>query len=624
MPRLTLVLAVLLGACGEVSPGGPAPVLHGEGFFGAPWPDDARRTSAGLDMDGFPLEGTFGVLDKYLEVARTLDGFGLNSPVYLPFDDVLDTDLLPDPGQSTRLDAPVLLLDIDPLSPHRGERVPYTWDVETEDSVWQPRGLLSVQPVWGFPLAPRTTYAVVVTTDIAAPSDEIAALLAPEGAPSEASERLAPLAQTWQDLGLDLSQIAVATVFTTSDPSAEMRAISAAIHEDLPTPPLDQTLTRWDSTRWYDAYEGTLRVPLWQHGTKPYFGEGGAFAFTESGQPLLAGWETVTFVFTVPTVAEQPAGGWPVVINAHGTGGDERSHASGKKLSPAAVLARAGMALFAISQPLHGDRGTGIDPSLVSFNFLNPDSARATIRQGALDQVYLAELLSGRAHCFQVDGDQACTDPGRLAYLGHSQGGITGALAAPFFDGQVSAALLSGAGGGLSITMLQRDTEEFDIDALLAEQLDVTLDELDEHHPLVALIQTLSDVTDPINYGRYWFAEPEHAGARPIDVLMTEGTEDQYTPPPTIEALAGSADLPILDPVSQSSEVATLRGLVGQSLPTSGNLEGWDGAPITGGLAQFPGEDHFPIFDVEEATELYQAFLESSLDGAPPSLEAQR
>ena len=67
-----------------------------------------------------------------------------------------------------------------------------------------------------------------------------------------------------------------------------------------------------------------------------------------------------------------------------------------------------------------------------------------------------------------------------------------------------------------------------------------------EHHPLVALIQTLSDVTDPINYGHYWFSEPVDGRAVPIDILMTEGTEDQYTPPPTIEALAGSAGLPSL------------------------------------------------------------------------------
>lgn len=622
MPRTALVPLVLLAACSRSSAVGPAPVLHGEGFFGAPWPDDGRMVDGHLDLTGFPLAGSFAVLDKYLALAVQLDGFGLNSPVFIPFDDVLDADRLPDPEHSTSLGAPVLLIDVDPDSAHRGEAIPYTWSVVDEDDPWRPRGLLAVQPVWGFPLRADTTYAVVVTTEVAAPSEEIAAELDPQAASNLAARRLAPLAATWQELGRDLSEIAVATVFTTSDPTEEMVAISEVIHTDMPTPPLDQALTKWDHTRWYDAYEGTMRVPLWQHGEKPYLTEGGGFAFTEEGTPLLAGWETVTFTFTVPTLSEEPDGGWPVVINAHGTGGDQRSHASGSKLSPAAVLAREGMALFAISQPLHGDRGTGVDPSLVSFNFLNPESARATIRQGALDQVYLAHLLSQRAHCFDVEEGAACTDPLKVAYLGHSHGGITGALAASFWDGEVSAALLSGAGGGLSVTMLQRDTTEFDVSALLEENLSVTLDDLDGHHPLVALIQTLSEITDPINYGRHWLQEPVDADAVPVHVLMTEGTEDQYTPPPTIEALAGSAGLPILDPVSEVSQVATLRDLVGQNVPTSGNLRAWDDSRVTGGLAQFPGADHFPIFDLEEATELYQAFLATSLDGEPPSLES--
>jgi hypothetical protein len=86
-------------------------------------------------------------------------------------------------------------------------------------------------------------------------------------------------------------------------------------------------------------------------------------------------------------------------------------------------------------------------------------------------------------------------------------------------------------------------------------------------------------------------------------------------------ALAGSAGLPTLDPVAQSSDAALLRGLVGQPLPAEGNLSGWDGEIITGGLAQFPGYDHFPIFDDPDAAVLYLGFLASSLNGDAPVLE---
>lgn len=624
MPRLRLMgllagLSAIVG-CAD-APSGPTPLLEGEGFFGAPWPDDGRLVDGRLDLAGFPGVGTFAILDKYLAVAATLEGYGTNAPIYVPFDGPIDRASLPDVASSETPDAPLMLLDIDPDSPTRGARVPFTWDLEEEGTSWQPANLLALQPVWGFPLRAATTYAVVVRTTLAQPAAGFSTVWEPSD-PRYA--RFAPLAETLAALEVPLDEVAVAAVFTTQDPTAEMSRVADVIHRDLPTPPLDQPLTAWDSTGWYVAYEGRLRVPSWQHGDKPYFSEGGGLRFTEDGTPTLAGWEDVLFTFTVPEDADQPEGGWPVVINAHGTGGDDRSHADGDRLCPAAVLAREGMAILEIAQPLHGDRGTGIDPTLVSFNFLNPESARATFRQGALDLVYLARLLTARQHCFDVGTRKAaCTDPTRVAFLGHSQGGITGAMAAPFWRGQVHAAVFSGAGGGLSITMLQRDTTEFDINALLSEQLDLTLDELDLHHPLVGLVQTLSEVTDPLNYGRYWLDERIDGATGPLDVLMTEGTLDQYTPPPTIEALAGSAGLPILDPVVQTSDAAALRGLSGQDLPAEGNLVGWDGTAVTGGLAQYEGEDHFPIFELSEAARLYQRFLSSALDGAPPVLEVE-
>lgn len=615
--RLVLVVPMLV-ACGGPSEL-PSPMLAGEGFFDAPWPSDSRMVDGHLDLSGFPRTGEFVLLDKYLALAGTLDGFGTNAAIYMRFSSAPETDLLPDPDQSAQPGQPVFLLDIDPTSPHRGERVPYTWDLQEEENDWVPANLLAVQPVWGFPLRGATTYALVVTTEFATASASFASVW--DEASAEHA-RFAPLAATLGEQGIGVDSVAAATVFTTQDPRAEMVRLADAIHTDLPTPALDQTLEQWNRTSLFEAYEGTVRVPLWQHGDKPYMSEGGGFEFTEDGTPLLAGWETVKFTLTLPRHGDEPDDGWPVVLNAHGTGGDDRSHAEGmSRLSPAAVLADAGMALFEISQPLHGDRGTGIDPTLVSFNYLNPSSARATFRQGALDQVYLARLLSARQHCFSTDdGREGCTDPRAVTYLGHSQGGVVGAMAVPFFRGDIRAAVLSGAGGGLSVSLLDRDITEIDVDALLSEQLDISLGELDQAHPLVAVVQTLSEVTDPINYGQFWFQEQAEPNAVPVSVLQTEGTIDQFTPPQTIEALAGVAGLPILDPVAQSSEVARMRDLVGEPLPAMANLSGWDGEAVTGGLMQYPDQDHFVIFDDANAADLYQQFLVSSREQDAPEL----
>lgn len=611
------LVAVVAFGC-RADDGLPTPVVSGEGFFDRPWPSDTRMVDGHLDLDGFPKRGQIALVDTYIELAESLDGFGTNAPLYVRLDADLREDLLPTIEDSRDPAGGLFLVDIDPDSPERGARVPITWTWDDAATDWKPDHLLAVQPVWGFPLRPRTTYALVLgSSAFQAPDDfaEVWSLEHPDHA------HYAPLLEVLPGLGLGPDDVALATVFTTQDPTAAMTAIAADIHDELDTPSLNQTVVKWGENGWFAAYTGTMQVPLWQHGEKPYLASGGGFAFDEAGQPELYTWETVEFTFTIPLDEDEPAGGWPVVINAHGTGGDHRSHASPitERLSPAAVQARHGMAMFAISMPLHADRGTGADPTLTSFNYLNPESARCTFRQGALDQVYLAEILAARAHCFTTDdGRSACTDPDRVAYLGHSQGGITGAMAVPYFDRRVKAAVLSGAGGGLSVTLVERPTEEVDVGAILREQLEFDADEeLSLTHPLVGLVQLLSEVTDPLNYSPYWHDNEPSWENRPVHVLMTEGLEDEYTPPSTTEALASAAGIPVLDPVSSASLALTLRGLDGQPIPTVGNTLGFDGTDITTGLSQYPGQGHFPIFDDADAAELYAHFLATAMRGEP-------
>ena len=52
-------------------------------------------------------------------------------------------------------DVAIHLIDIDPNSPYRGERIPLQWDYQQDATNWQPENFLSLAPVWGFPLRPR-------------------------------------------------------------------------------------------------------------------------------------------------------------------------------------------------------------------------------------------------------------------------------------------------------------------------------------------------------------------------------------------------------------------------------------------------------------------------------------
>ena len=265
--------------------------------------------------------------------------------------------------------------------------------------------------------------------------------------------------------------------------------------------------------------------------------------------------------------------------------------------------------MVCIDQPLHGLRATeSTDPEFHSFNILNPDAARGNFRQGGLDQVFLAAAIEAWP-AFGLPTGSVSIDTSRMVFLGHSQGGLSGSLAGPFLGQNLRGMFLSGAGGGLGQTIVYRE-EGVDIVAMLG-----TLLELDDHeqadtfHPVVALIQWLSDVTDPINYAPYWFHEAPAWDATPLHVAMSEGVLDAYTPYQTTEALAAAGRVPLLEDVASASLAHELRDLRGQARPVSGNVQGFGEGSITAGLAQYGDQGHFAIFDDYDAVYTYMGFL---------------
>jgi pimeloyl-ACP methyl ester carboxylesterase len=464
--------------------------------------------------------------------------------------------------------------------------------------------------VFGFPLRPATTYALVLRPPLAAPVGQDWGV---GGDPA-----LADVDETLRGVGIDPETVALAVPFTTQDPLAETRRIARALREEVGVPALDQELERLADRGVYVAYRGEVSVPVWQHGERPYRSTGGGFAFDASGAPEVAYWERVHFALSVP-VGEMPADGWPVVLYAHGTGGDYMTFCdSGATEEEATVLARRNVAVLGISQPLHADRAPpGTSPELDSFNYANPDAGRTNFRQGALDQVYLAEALTRATATFTHDGETIRLDPSRVAYFGHSQGGLVGALAAPFLGDRVRAAGFSGTGGGLSMTLVLRK-DPLDIAEVLEGALGFDEGEtLTTFHPVVGLVQMLSEATDPLNYAPWWFAEAPDWDAAPLPVVLTEGLDDTSTPSVTTEALAAAGRVPIVGTPANDPLALELRGLAPDDLPAEGNAVDWHGAPHTAGLAQFPEDDHFAIYDNRDALRIYRDLLVSALEGAP-------
>jgi pimeloyl-ACP methyl ester carboxylesterase len=309
-----------------------------------------------------------------------------------------------------------------------------------------------------------------------------------------------------------------------------------------------------------------------------------------------------------------------VVVFQHGTGGNYRGFCDDDDLLEVANrLGEEAIVGVGIDQPLHGSRpGSDEANDLAHFNIINPDSGVTNFRQGALDAIYLARALARRSWTLSGSGLAVRTDPERVMFMGHSQGGLTGALAAPFFAGDVQASMISGAGGVLAITVVERK-DPLDFAALVRGLLQLDeAEELTPLHPTLGLVQTLVEVTDPVNYAPYWFAEPggwvNHV---PAPVLLTNGTLDAATPYQTAIALASAARLPQIGDPATRCDAVRMRTGPPQALPRSGNAAMFDGRTTAAGFAQFLDGTHFVVFEEEPAADLTYGWLRSVADGAP-------
>ncbi|RJO66533.1 MAG: hypothetical protein C4523_12150, partial [Myxococcales bacterium] len=627
-------------------------------FFSSPYPNDYYIGANGkVEFNGFPTpsfaENPMGalLLSRYVSTVESeLDGFGPNSPIYFTFPEPIDDLTLPaTPAETMSFASSMFLLDVDPDSPELGQLWPIEWHWSEAGSFYEPHGnLLAVAVYDGFPLRPNTTYALILTDGV---TDA-------EGAPLGRTQLMADLyrAKPTGDSRLDDAyrplaewlaghfgqlnpeRVRAATVFTTHDPVGQTREMADYVSDEYPDGAIDGVLADCafhSAHTGYVCFEGRYSSPLFMSGTKPYELSGGQFQFNVQGDPIVQAMETVTFALCVPSDAAVPGSGWPLALVSHGTGGDFESYIGDDANDVSKRLLDKKIATIGIDQPLHGDRGFDYsleDQELYSFNYGNPASARAMIRQSALDNAALAafiragKLVLSEATCSswpspaQYEGPSSLSfNAEKLLFHGHSQGGLTGVLTAAVVDG-LDGYVLSGAGGRLAITLMERTTPASPL-ALLAEfGLIDSPAEVYKLHPLIGLVQLVVEITDPINYAPYWVEMPFDQSAR--NVLATTGLLDTDTPKNTTYAMCTAGLVVQVEPLTPplAEEVyglSVLRGLSSFPRPATNTVEGPDGEDATCGLVQYPTDGHFAIFNNNDAASVYQEFLRAiAYDGA--------
>ena len=600
-------------------------------FFRLPFPSDVRVGSGGaLELDDFPRPGpqVLGIdfVDRYAEaLSEDFRGFSPTGVVTMRLSGPLDV---------TTADGDAIhFVDITEGSDDYGQQRARRWSYTGERNLYRCQHALIIRSEPHEPLRPGHTYAAYVTTDLRSTSGEAAAadgdfdaMLAaepPQGAELAAAwEVHAPLRDYLDDQEIDPSSIAGAAVFTVQDAASPMRALSRAVTErsapaladltvcedGVTSPCADEIRACGPPSSSYVEIHGRFEVPIYQEGTPPYEApsDGGAIAFDASGDPIEQGVDEVCFALTVPR-DEAPEAGWPLVVYAHGTGGDFTSGVR-EGVAEALAGAPAPMAMFAYEGVVHGERrgDSTRDPDALMFNVGNPRAARDNHLQGAVD--ILQALRVAEVSISADDVDDVAFDASEAYVFGHSQGANVG-IPALAVTALTEVAVLSGAGAYLSEALLSK-TSPVDsrrgLERLVGDELSLT-------HPVMVLWQTFFDPVDTLTFAPL-LVDDVADGTPSKHVLMTWGPDDTFSPQPTLKMMARAAGLPVVEPAIEDLESGSV------ARPVEGNRTGGDGEDRTAACFQYEADGydgHFVSTRSAAAIADWVTFLSSAQSGVP-------
>ena len=604
-----------------------------DSFYDLPYPFNLRLDESGRpELSGFPIWEDNPVINGLRQIADDQPGFSTVSAGYFRFNrplaDLDPEDIIPADQQS-----PILLIDVDPASPERGQLYPTIASTPRPDLNYVPDFLLSVGPAPGIVLHPNRQYAYVVQRSLRdifgrrlGTPDALERLLddSPPQNPAEieAYEIYQPLRETLQQVGLSSRDIATATVFTTGDPVGETARLSQQVVDryDLTIENLRLDPNDGATHERFWEFHGTIEFPQFQQGTPPFNAEG-LFEFTPDGLLVEQRVESAPVVITIPKGQPSPEDGFPLLIYQHGSNGLSTQvvdrgpilEPGGERvpgLGPAHVVAEYGIATVSSALPLNPERLENA-PTDAYLNFANLAAYRDTFRQGVFEQRLLLEALEDleiSAELIPEEDADFSVETDTVAVLGQSLGAqfanMLGAI-----DPNVGVVIPTGSPGLWPLLIPETEL------ATAAGLLLGTLQPLDPLYPGLQLLEAAWEVADPIVYAPYLAQRP--LDGHPVRSLYKPvGQGDTEVPEVVFNAMALATGLrqagPIFWPEMQVS--LALDGLDGiEPYPVANNLVSDDGRPYTGVVVQYQGDDiadpHTIFSQLDEVKFQYANFL---------------
>lgn len=579
-------------------------------FYRLPYPSDAARDASGrVDFTRHPKDPSpifgFDLLGRYLDVLGA-EPFSAAPTVLLRFDGPVDFASL-----DVRSANPNIRL----VKLETGEG--YAHGLNVHLNVSRNRYIcdnwLAVRPYVGESLS-EGTWAVVVLkglkgtngVELTASDDFIAMMrdtTPPDAVQAAAWPKFAKL-RTWAaEQNLTREDVLSAAVFTVENPRRLMDSLAASVAAQ-PTP----TASTWvkcggntpspcacGTTVGFDEWQALISLPVFQRGEAPYLtpAQGGDLS------PTVVRTEQVCASLTVPNGAA-PAGGWKVVLYAHGTGGSFRSHA----LDGAATSAP--VAMLGFDQVGHGSRrgvnGQTRSPDDVVFNFANPLSARGTMAQGAADLLSMTKYLRNLSA-----SELPPLDTSRIVFWGHSQGATEGALFLAR-EVDVDGAVFSGASANLTEALTSKQAPVDLTNVLWSALGEGAPTSVTVNHPVLGLMQQWSDVVDPLHFA----ARDVSGSTYARHVFQVWGRDDSFTAKNVQNAFAMGARLRLVGPTVDEFPLTAVTSVTANiTMP----------AVATAALRQYApdGYDgHFVAFRNESAKRDVSRFISSVLSGGVP------
>jgi hypothetical protein len=622
-------------------------------FYRLPFPNDVRLSGGKVSLSNpdHPTPGPallgYDVVQRWFDnLQANVDGFSTYPTVFFRFSAAIDLN--------GTFKGTGVFRWIDITTPANPVDLGFSWFGSTSGNNYICDNWVGVRPPTGNPLTPGHTYTVFVTTagldangkTITVPSD-LSSLLSSTPPASDAAlnaqwPKYQPLRDWASGASFDLTTLLDATVFTVGNAPAIGPKMAAAVAAagvptatgwincaNAPSPCPQATGDRACPATpdpAFDELHALITLPIFQQGTEPYSNPpDGDFMLAADGTPQLQRSEQVCMALTVPKGVPMPAGGWPLVVYAHGTGGSFRSHVTEGVAARLASVDNGSdgdvnIAVLGIDQVETGTRrGTSTDsPDNLFYNFANPSASRGNPLQGGADQLSLFAFVAG----FDLPAAQSPTmaeiKAGPIAFWGHSQGATEGGIALAYATG-VKGAVLSGEGASLINALLSKQNPvdvAADVPIVLEDPGNITI-----YHPVLALLQNDLDLADPLNHAAFLVASPV-APANQKHIFQPYGQNDTYAPPSTEQVFAIAAQLgQAAPPMGVADDIFGSASPI--PVPVGGN-QMVDGQAITAIVRQYASDGtydgHFVAYFNPQAEADVDHFLADALAGKTPQV----